>query len=137
MTLGVEADRLASLIRGAAIGDILPPPIVNLGGCRRLDATAFLLRGSGDLGPYLATLEAASGDFAAWDGRLLLVDHHGEGAHRVLIVDRYGQVYDAIDAVDSNGLPDAHALQEWFKFLATACPECGVLDDPRERDWTP
>ena len=22
------------------------------------------------------------------------------------------------------------ALEEWFRFLATACPECGVIDDP-------
>ena len=21
-------------------------------------------------------------------------------------------------------------LSEWFRFLATACPECGVIDDP-------
>jgi hypothetical protein len=28
-------------------------------------------------------------------------------------------------------------LEEWFKFLATMCPECGVLDDPIGRGWTP
>lgn len=137
MTLRVEAGRLASLVRAARIGDILPPAIVDFGAVRRLDATAFVLPGGNDLGAYVAALGAASAEFAAWDGRLVLVDRDGERPHRVLIVDRYGQVYDAVDAVDPSGLPNAHAVAEWFRFLATACPECGVLDDPRERDWTP
>ena len=138
MTLALDLGRPAALIRGAAIGDILPPSMFDFGGGRRLDATALILPGGGgDLGWYVASLDAATSDFAAWDGRLVLVDADAAQAHRVLIVDRYGQVYDAVDAIDANGLPDAHALEEWFRFLATACPECGVLDDPRERDWTP
>jgi hypothetical protein len=137
LTLAVDSGALTALIRGAAIGDILPPGMFEFGGARRLDATAFILPGSGDLRGYLASLDAATNDFAAWDGRTVLIDADAEQAHRVLIVDRYGQVYDAVDAVDVNGLPDAHAIEEWFRFLATAYPECGVLDDPRERDWTP
>lgn len=63
--------------------------------------------------------------------------HDGEPEHHVAIVDRYGQVYEAISARHVESLPDAEALEDWFRFLATACPECGVIDDPRERDWVP
>jgi hypothetical protein len=62
---------------------------------------------------------------------------HGGYEHRVVILDRYGQVYDVTSAEDAVWLPTAAALEEWFKFLATACPECGVIDDPRPREWTP
>ena len=40
-----------------------------------------------------------------------------------IVIDRDYLLGDAAD------LPDAHELAEWFRFLATACPECGVLDD--------
>jgi hypothetical protein len=50
--------------------------------------------------------------------------------HRLLIVDRYGQVYSVSNADAAADLPDADALTDWFRFLATACPECGVIDDP-------
>ena len=53
------------------------------------------------------------------------------------MLDRYGQVYAIHDAATTEELPDADALEEWFRFLATACPECGVLDDPIGRGWVP
>jgi hypothetical protein len=59
-----------------------------------------------------------------------------EAVHRVIVVDRYGQVYAVFDGAEE-ALPDVSALEEWFRFLATACPECGVLDDPIGRGWTP
>ena len=40
------------------------------------------------------------------------------------------QVYALTDADAADDLPDADALADWFRFLATACPECGVIDDP-------
>ncbi len=137
MTLQVEAGRLASLIRSARVGELLPPETVEFGLARRLDATAFVLPDAAGLDAYLAGLDVARDDLAAWDGRVIALEPGGEAQHRVAIVDRYGQVYETIDAPEADGLPDARALEEWFKFLATACPECGVLDDPRERDWVP
>ena len=69
-------------------------------------------------------------DFAGWDGRVVVTDPDGQPMHRLAVVDRYGQVYSVTDADAATDLPDAAALTEWFRFLATACPECGVLDDP-------
>ena len=56
---------------------------------------------------------------------------------RLLVLDRYGQVYAVHDADDAVDLPDADALEEWFRFLATACPECGVIDEPPRYGPTP
>ncbi len=137
MNAALAPSRLAALMRGARVGDLLPAATVDWGPTRRLHATAFLLPGHGSLGIYRGRLDAARCDFDAWDGRVAVLAADGEPQHRVAIVDRYGQVYDAIDAADAVELPDAGVIQEWFKFLATACPECGVLDDPRERDWVP
>lgn len=125
------------LIRRARIGDLLPRDMIDFGRARRLDATAFLLPGASVLDGYPARLESARDDFAAWDGRVVVMAADGATDHRVLIVDRYGQVYEAIDVRDASSLPGVAALEEWFKFLATACPECGVLDDPIGRGWTP
>lgn len=79
---------------------------------------------------YVAELEARAADFGAWDGRVVVTEPDGEPSHRLLVVDRYNQVYAVHDAGDASDLPDADALEEWFRFLATACPECGVIDDP-------
>ena len=66
-----------------------------------------------------------------------MADPDGEATHRLLVVDRYGQVYAVHDEANAADLPDADALEEWFRFLATACPECGVLDDPLLAGPTP
>ena len=137
MTSTLSADRLASLLRSARTADLLPPATVDFGPARRLDATAFVLPGARPIRRYLETLARADADIAAWDGRVEVLERDELLPHRVVIVDRYGQVYEATDAEHADALPDAHALEEWFRFLATACPECGVLDDPRERSWTP
>jgi hypothetical protein len=56
-------------------------------------------------------------------------------AATVLVVDRYGQIYDVVEADRPEDLPDAAELEEWTRFLATQCPECGVPDEPGHGDW--
>ena len=116
--------------RAARVGDLLPRSMVDRRRARRIDATAVLVPGTTGAGAYLDALVDRSSDFAAWDGGVVTLEPDGRAAHRLLVVDRYGQVYATHDADDVADLPDADALEEWFRFLATACPECGVLDDP-------
>ncbi len=78
-----------------------------------------------------------AGDCASCVGRVSWLSADDSSEHAVVVVDRYGQVYEVSEASDRDGLPSADALAEWFRFLATACPECGVLDDPRPRAWVP
>jgi hypothetical protein len=118
------------------VGDLLPDGAFGARPARRIDATAVVVPGTGGLDRYLARLEAGRDTFHAWDGKVLAQPPDGEPRHRVLVVDRYGQVYEAFDGAESD-LPDAAALEEWFRFLATACPECGVIDDPIGRGWVP
>lgn len=126
----------SSTVRAARVGDLLPPRLVERR-ARRIDATAFVAPGPGPIDAYRDALEAAAADFAAWDGRIAVLEPDGEPMHRLLIADRYGQVYAVADAADASALPDVDALEGWFRFLATACPECGVLDDPIGRNWVP
>ena len=119
----------STILRRAAVGDQLPRSLVDRRTARRLEATALLLPGAGRTERYLAALEAAADEFAGWDGRVEVLPVDGETEHRLAIVDRYGQVYAVHDALDAAELPAATDLSEWFRFLATACPECGVLDD--------
>ena len=120
----------ARTAREARVGDLLPPSIVVRRKARRIDATAVLVPGSASTDAYVAELTRRRGDFAAWDGGIVVAEPDGSSDHRLLIVDRYGQVYAVHDAADASVLPEAAALEEWFRFLATACPECGVIDDP-------
>lgn len=119
-----------SALRNARVGDLLPAALVGAGRTRQLEATALLLPGTASTDAYRAQLADREDDFAGWDGRVRVLDPDGGSTHRLAIVDRYGQVYAVHEADDAGALPDAHALSEWFRFLATACPECGVLDDP-------
>lgn len=137
MTVGAASSRTSILVRRAEVGGLLPAHVLGERSSRRIEATALVQPGAGGLADYLASIEDGRADFAAWDGRLHVLPTDDEPTHRLLIVDRYGQVYEATDSADAAGLPDAAALREWFKFLATACPECGVLDDPTDRDWVP
>ncbi len=117
-------------LREARVGDQLPSSLIDRRRARRLDATAILLPGAAGTDAYRAAIEARAADFATWDGRFEVADPDGSAVHRLLIVDRYRQVYAVTDSAETADLPDADALEEWFRFLATACPECGVLDDP-------
>ncbi len=130
MTQSKLLDPTIARLRGARMGDILPPDLLAARTTRRIDAFAVLIPGARPLDAYLAGLAAGKADFAAWDGRVLVLEADGLDAHRLLIIDRYGQVYDVTDAADAEQLPQVAALEDWFRFLATACPECGVLDDP-------
>ncbi len=124
-------------LRSARVGELLPSPAIGRTSPRVLDAMAVLVPGAESTDTYVAALDAHAGDFAGWDGRVLVTDPDGEPTHHLAIVDRYGQVYSVTDAQQTTDLPDADALTEWFRFLSTACPECGVLDDPIGRGWTP
>ncbi len=95
-----------------------------------LDAAVVLVPGTERPRTYLDELGSRAADFAAWDGRIVVTEPDGQRSHRLLVADRYNQVYAVHDAADALELPDADALEEWFRFLATACPECGVIDDP-------
>jgi hypothetical protein len=124
------------LLRKARVGDLLPDALLGPRSARRNEAIALIAPASGGLDSYVARLEAHRADFAGWDGRLVVMAPTGASVHRMLIADRYGQVY-AVHQGAVDDLPDAAALTEWFRFLATACPECGVLDDPIGRGWVP
>ena len=125
------------MLRALRVGDRVPARLLGPMRLRRLEATALLLPGRGDLTAYRAALGWAEQSFAAWDGRLHVVEPDGEEPHRLMVVDRYRQVYAVHDALDAADLLGAHALTEWFRFLSTACPECGVLDDPLLTGPTP
>ena len=128
---------LAGALRSARVGDLLPRRMVRSDRVRRLEASAFIIPGAGELGEYAQKLAERSEDFAAWDGKITWLEPDGESQHLVAVVDRYGQLYESTAAADPAELPSADGLEEWFRFLATACPECGVIDDPRPRDWVP
>jgi hypothetical protein len=127
----------SATIRRSRVGDLLPPSFREGGPVRTIDAVAIVVPGTGSLGDYLDRLTSAESAFADWDGRIVRLPADGEPGHRVLVADRYGQVYAVHDAEHADGLPSADELEEWFRFLATACPECGVLDDPIGRGWVP
>jgi hypothetical protein len=48
----------------------------------------------------------------------------------LVIADRWGVVYQVSEADHAEELPDIGEIREWTKFLATQCPECGVIDEP-------
>ena len=128
---------MPSDLRSLRVGDRVPSSALGPMPARRLDATALLVPGHGNLVAYRASLAAAVQDFADWDGRVWEADPDDGAEHRLLVIDRYRQVYAAHDTVDAAALPTVHELSEWFRFLATACPECGVLDDPLLAGPTP
>ncbi|MGH2427772.1 MAG: hypothetical protein ACRDGV_02625 [Candidatus Limnocylindria bacterium] len=124
-------------LRAARVGDRLPSSLIRRERARRIDATAVVLPGAGPIGPYLDELKAFRESFAAWDGRVRIAEPDGEVAHRLLVVDRYHQVHQVADGASVDQLPRARELEQWFRHLATMCPECGVPDEPLGRGWTP
>lgn len=58
------------------------------------------------------------------------------GFGALVIVDRYGQIYDFVQAEREDELPDPAEVEEWAKYLATQCPECGVIDEPGHGEWS-
>jgi hypothetical protein len=123
--------------RSARVGDRLRTEVLGPRPVRRLDATALLVPGHGDARAYQDELASHAADFAAWDGVVVTMEPDDATTHRLLVVDRYRQVYATYDSADPDGLPGVDELAEWFRFLATACPECGVIDDPTLQGPTP
>jgi hypothetical protein len=78
-------------------------------------------------------------------GRLTVLADAGQEAFRrmgmtpggaaLVIADRYGQIYEVVEAGAPGELPLAGEIEEWTKFLATQCPECGVIDEPGHGEW--
>jgi hypothetical protein len=132
-----NAPRHSGIPAAVRVGDLLPRHLMASGRVRRIDAVAFVIPGHGDLVGYTRRLEARADEFAEWDGRISILGPGNASIHRVVIADRYGQVYDVTSSPDQADLPSSDDLAEWFRFLATACPECGVIDDPRPRAWVP
>ena len=118
-----------SSLRGLRVGDRVPTRLLGAQRLRRLEATALVVPGTPPPTGYLSALDEAQARFADWDGRVHVAAPDGEATHRLLVVDRYRQVYAVHDENDAGALPDSRALAEWFRFLSTACPECGVLDE--------
>jgi len=96
---------------------------------------------------YLGSLARLSPEFDVWDARLLVIvpapmaearslrmpfgkvlsDENeclaDPASASVLVIDRYGQIFDAARAGPSHELPSARELEEWLKYLGTLCPE--------------
>lgn len=112
---------------------------------------------------WLAEVDGARASLAQWDGRvvvvvaggvddarklaaatgiLLPVTAHPSGAPptdaedvAIVVIDRWGEVYHVIRAATAHDLPSPHGLEEWFRFLGTQCPECGVPDSADLGEW--
>lgn len=108
---------------------------------------------------------AAANDFSAWYARPLLVlaDSDADTATRqdrvervadpdgalrerlgiareesaLLVADRWGVLYHVTRTPDPDALPDTAEIEEWLRYLATQCPECGVIDEPGYGEWAP
>jgi hypothetical protein len=52
------------------------------------------------------------------------------GEDAVLIADRWGQIYHGARGEAPDALPTPAEIEEWLQFIATQCPECGVIDEP-------
>lgn len=106
---------------------------------------------------YIADLEACLRDLRVWDAQLILVTEKEEiesellsaktssamwkllsvddGRSALIIADRWGVVYFAQQTDTFADLPAPERIEEWVRFLATQCPECGVIDEPGHGEW--
>lgn len=92
-----------------------------------------------------AELEVATQAHTDHHGKLrVLADVGGAARGRIgiaagnaglVIADRYGQVYEVNEVSAEVVLPSPGEIEEWVKFLATQCPECGVIDEPGYGEW--
>ncbi|MGH7480584.1 MAG: hypothetical protein ACRELV_00385 [Longimicrobiales bacterium] len=57
------------------------------------------------------------------------------GVVALVVADRFGRIFDVVRAREADALPDMPELEEWARFLATQCPECGVPDAPDGARW--
>jgi hypothetical protein len=108
---------------------------------------------------YLESWERALPDLVSWYGRPLLVtdsvpsdtdipwviardqDWRKLGieprANALIIADRWGIVYFAQTTMTFRDLPSSSEVELWLRYLATQCPECGVIDEPGYGEWAP
>jgi hypothetical protein len=77
--------------------------------------------------PALRILRDETGATRAWS----------DAAATAIVADRFGDVYFTAGATPPDELPTPDALEEWLRFLATQCPECGVPDEPGLGEWEP
>lgn len=54
---------------------------------------------------------------------------------RIVVADRWGQVWQTAAAGDDHSLLDVADVVETTKFMAPQCPECETLDQP-VGDWS-
>jgi hypothetical protein len=109
--------------------------------------------------PYIATWERVLSDLTSWYGRPLLITESATGetripsasataddwlqlgiaehAYALIIADRWGVVYFAQETTNFGDLPSAAEVEQWLRYLATQCPECGVIDEPGYGEWAP
>ena len=108
---------------------------------------------------YIATLEKHAPGICDWYARILIVTESkaadtilptgrgdeadwnelalSPGESALLIADRWGEIYFAQHTRSFDDLPSAAEIEEWTRFLATQCPECGVIDEPGYGEWSP
>lgn len=99
------------------------------------DGTVRAVTDDPDIGNLQRDLE---GDLQVGDRTDVLVDAERRLLDRVeardgpvvLVADRYGQLYEILPAGRDHTLPTPGELEAWLQYLATQCPECGVLDQP-------
>src|SRR5262245_27938537 len=58
-------------------------------------------------------------------------------ANALIIADRWGVVYFAQKTMTFTDLPAVSEVEQWLRYLATQCPECGVIDEPGYGEWAP
>lgn len=113
------------------VGDLIPTMRLTLPDGQTVGLRTEFVHGDG--GDAARLQDGAAGELPVAsepDGDLSGRVGLAEGSAGLLIADRYGQLYARWDARDPGGLPSPPAVEEWTRFLATQCPECGVLDQP-------
>ena len=78
------------------------------------------------------TLPAARADPDAWAALGI-----PEGESALIIADRWGEVYFGRHSGTFADWPPPARIEEWIRFLAMQCPECGVIDEPGYGEWAP
>ena len=61
----------------------------------------------------------------------------GPDDNALIITDRWSVVYVARRGRAITDLPPVPEVEDWLRYLATQCPECGVIDEPGYGEWAP
>jgi len=91
--------------------------------------------------------ELIGGGDGSGDGLQVALDLDGELRRRlglddaswgVFVADRWGILYHVARSPETDALLGVGEIEEWLRYLATQCPECGVIDEPiPSRGWNP